>query len=399
MRILLLCNKSPWPPKDGGAAATLKMIMGLLTHNVSITVLAINTAKHHIEADKIPEELFRSTDYRLINIDSGINPVRLFLNLFFSRKPFNLERFWSRKYKSELIRVIRNNFDIIQIEGLSMYHYLPVIRQNTSAPVVFRPHNIENLIWSRLADEDRNWFKSVYFRILAHRIKKVEKNILNEFDAIVPISSSDLNWFRAEGLSKPALITVPGYDPEEVRICSVTTPDKVFFIGALDWLPNINGLNWFIKQVWPMIVDRIPCAEFIIAGRNASEKTIANLKGHNIIFKGEVESSSEFIKDKTIMAVPLFSGSGIRMKIIEGMSLGKCIVATPLAAEGLDYENKKNIFIAAGVSDFSDCIIELITNQDIRRETGENAIKKVRKNYNILASSENLVNFYRELIS
>lgn len=397
MRILLLCNKSPWPPKDGGAAATLKMIMGLLACNVSITVLAINTTKHHVEVDKIPKELFKSTDYRLINIDSKINPVKLFLNLFFSRKPYNLERFWSRKYNSELKRVIRNNFDIIQIEGLSMYHYLPVIRQSTSAPVVFRPHNIENLIWSRLADEARNWFKSLYFRILSRRIKKVEKKILNEFDAIVPISSSDLSWFKAEGLSRPAFVTVPGYDPEEICEYSVTAPDKVFFIGALDWLPNICGLNWFIKQVWPMVVDRIPGAEFIIAGRNASEKTIANLKGHNIIFKGEVESSSDFIKDKSVMVVPLFSASGIRMKIIEGMSLGKCIVATPMAAEGLDYENKKDIFIASGPSGFADSIIELLTNSNLRRETGENAIKNVRKNYNILTLSENLMNFYREL--
>jgi glycosyltransferase involved in cell wall biosynthesis len=373
------------------------MIMGLLALKGSLTVLAINTTKHHVEDDKIPEELFISTDYRLINIDSKINPVKLLLNLFFSRKPYNLERFFSGVYNSELKRAIRNNFDIIQIEGLSMYHYLPVIRQNTSAPVVFRPHNIENLIWSRLADEERNWFRSLYFRNLAHRIEKVEKKILNEFDAIVPISFSDLTWFKAEGLSRPALVTVPGYAPEEICEYSDTVPDKVFFIGALDWLPNIYGLNWFIKQVWPMVVDRIPGAEFIIAGRNASEKTIATLKGHNITFTGEVESSSEFIKDKTVMVVPLFSGSGIRMKIIEGMSLGKCIVATPMAAEGLDCENKKDIFIASGATGFADNIIELLTNSDLRRETGKNAIKNVRKNYNILALSENLMNLYREL--
>jgi glycosyltransferase involved in cell wall biosynthesis len=278
-----------------------------------------------------------------------------------------------------------------------MYHYLPVIRQNTSAPVVFRPHNIENLIWSQLAVEEKSWFKSFYFRILARRVKKIEKNIHNEFDAIVPISSSDLTWFKAEGLSRPALVTVSGYDQKDISEYSATVPDKVFFIGALDWLPNIYGLNWFIKQVWPVIVDRIPVTEFIIAGRNASKKTIANLKGHNIFFAGEVESSTDFIKDKTVMVVPLFSGSGIRMKIIEGMSLGKCIVATPLAAEGLIYENKKDIFIATGASGFAENIIELLVNSNLRRETGENAIKNVRNNYNILASSENLMNFYREL--
>jgi glycosyltransferase involved in cell wall biosynthesis len=399
MRILLLCNKSPWPPKDGGAAAILNMIRGLSSRDVSVTVLALNTSKHFVSPREIPEELRKAVDIHLINFSTKINPVSLFFNLIFSDKPYNLQRFRSKEFSIELEKLIKTQFDIIQFEGLSMYHYLKVIRQNTSIPVVFRPHNIENLIWSQLAAEERNWYKSLYFRILGRRIKKIERNICNKFDALVPISSSDLAWFKSENLSRPSLITIPGYNPMESGEYSVTDPCKVFFIGALDWLPNIYGLNWFVKEVWPLVVNRVPEAEFYIAGRKASVKTIAGLKGKNIFFNGEVDSSTHFIKDKTVMVVPLFSGSGIRMKIIEGMSLGKCIVATPLAAEGLDYENKKNIFIAAGVSDFSDCIIELITNQDIRRETGENAIKNVRKNYNILASSENLVNFYRELIS
>lgn len=397
MRILLLSSKSPWPPKDGGAAATLNIIKGLSMRNASVTVLALNTSKHFVKTDEIPEEFYKSIDYKLINIDSGIDPVKLFLNLIFSGKPYNIERFWSQKYNSELKRVISNNFDIIQIEGLSMYHYLPVIRQITSAPVVFRPHNIENLIWSQLAGEERNLFKSLYFRILARRIKKIEKKIINNFDALVAISTSDLEWFKSHGLERPSLITAPGFKPEEIAEYSDSTQGKVFFIGALDWLPNIFGLNWFIKEVWPMIVNKIPEAEFFIAGRNASEKTISGLKGLNIFFVGEVDSSSLFIKEKTVMVVPLFSGSGIRIKIIEGMSHGKCIVATPKAAEGLDYENKKDIFIASGASGFADDIIELLTNSKLRRETGENAIKNVRKNYNILVSSENLMNFYREL--
>ena len=399
MKILLLCNKSPWPPKDGSAAATLNIIKGLSAQNISVTVLAINTSKHFIKTEEIPDELAKMIDYQLINSETRINILKLLLNLVFSCLPYNLERFWSRKYNSELKRVIHNNFDIIQIEGLAMYHYLHTIRQNWSAPVVFRPHNVENLIWFRLADEERNWFNGLYFRVLARRIKKLEKNIINKFDGIIPISSADFAWFKAEGLSRPALLTVPGYNPEELMEYSDPCSDKVFFIGALDWLPNIYGLNWFIKEVWPTVVNRIPRAEFFVAGRNASEKTIAGLSGYKINYEGEVESSSLFIKDKTVMVVPLFSGSGIRIKIIEGMFHGKCIVATPLAAEGLYFENNKDIFIASGASAFAENIIELLTNSKLRKETGENAIKNVRKNYNILASSENLIKFYRELIS
>jgi polysaccharide biosynthesis protein PslH len=397
MRVLLLCSKSPWPPKDGGAAATLNLIKGLSALNVSVTVLAINTSKHYIRKEDIPEALSESIDIHLINVNTWINLIKLFFNLVFSEKPYNLERFWSEDYETELKKLLGNNFDIIQIEGLSMYHYLPVIRTYTNKTLVFRPHNIENQIWNRLSLEERNPVKSLYFRILSRRIKKVEKAIIHKFDAVIPISKNDLAWIIDESLSKPTLLMMPGFDPGEISEYLACNSKKVFFIGALDWQPNINGLKWFIKNVWPVVVKRIPESEFIVAGRNASEKTVSLLKGKNISFKGEVESSHEFIKDKSVMVVPLFSGSGIRIKIIEGMGFGKSIVATPLAAEGIEYENGKELFISSDSSGFADKIIKLLSNEELRRKTGENAILNVRKNYNILASSEALINFYREL--
>jgi glycosyltransferase involved in cell wall biosynthesis len=398
MKILLLCNKSPWPPKDGGASATLNIIKRLSACNISIKVLTFNTSKHFTNIESFPLELLKTADYQFINISTKITPVNLLLNLIFSRKPYNTERFRNRKFTSELKKVLRNKYDIIQIEGLSMYHYLSVIRKITTTPVVYRPHNIENIIWSGLVNEEKNIFKSAYFRILARRLKKLEKGIINKFDAVVPISPADLEWLKTEGLSCPSLLSVPGYNPAEIHENTGSGTGKVFFIGALDWLPNILGLKWFIKEVWPIVLLRIPESQFIIAGRNASEKTIAALKGENIFFAGEVESSSEFIRDKTIMIVPLFSGSGIRMKILEGMCLGQCIVATPVAADGIDYENNKDLFVASQPATFASLIINLLSDPTLRKVTGENAIKNVRKNYNILASTENLINFYRELM-
>jgi glycosyltransferase involved in cell wall biosynthesis len=398
MRILLLCNKSPWPPRDGGSAATLSMIRGLSALNTSVTVLALNTSKHHTNPDEMPPDIIRGIDIKLIDIDTEISRIKLITNLLFSGKPYNLQRFSSVKYSQELVNILRNKFDIIQIEGLSMYHYLEVIKRHTSIPVVFRPHNAENRIWSLLADEEETWFKRIYFNILARRIKKIEKHIINKFDAIVPISPPDLKWFRTEGLSIPSIVVSPGYFHEEIEEYSHSDTQKVFFIGALDWLPNIYGLKWFIREVWPVIIRRIPRAEFFIAGRNASGKTISGLGGPNIFFIGETDSSAAFIKDKTVMVVPLFSGSGIRIKIIEGMSQGKSVVATAIAAEGLDYEDRKDIFISSGPEEFADNLTLLIQNPDLRKEVGENAIKNVRKNYNILASSEKLINFYRELL-
>jgi glycosyltransferase involved in cell wall biosynthesis len=240
-------------------------------------------------------------------------------------------------------------------------------------------------------------FQKFYFRYLAGRIQKVEKQFINEIDALVPISLTDLKWFKVNGLAKPSMVCVPGVNIESLSPLMDAGSGKVFFIGALDWRPNITGLIWFIRNVWPLVLDKVPDATFSIAGRNASKKTIRKVQGKNIIFYGEVTSSFEFIKDKSIMAVPLFSGSGIRMKIIEGMSLGKSIVTTYAGAKGLDYEDKRNIFIADTSVAFTNIILDLLKDDRLRIETGRKAIENVRKNYNILASTENLLKFYSEL--
>jgi len=397
MRILLLCNKSPWPPKDGGAAATLLMIKGLSECKASVTVLALNTRKHFTDTAEIPPEYKTDGGFHFVKINTSINPFKLLINLIASENPYNIERFKSSEYKERLSSLLKNHFDIIQVEGLSLCQYLPLIRSETKAKVVFRPHNIENKIWSQLADEEKNPFRKSYFMVLSKRIKKAEKEIINQFDGVAAIAPNDLAWFKSNGLSKPSILSKPGVLTQNLKAASDIKPMTVLFIGALDWLPNINGLRWYVNEVWPMVLKAVPGAVFSIAGRNASWNTRRLLKGNNIIYCGEVPSSSGFMNNKSIMIVPLFSGSGIRVKIIEGMSLGKCIVSTSFGAEGIDYVDRQNIFIADTPDDFADCVIELLRNDDLLKQTGQNAIENVRKNYDILASAENLLKFYSSL--
>jgi len=397
MKILLLCFKSPWPPKDGGAAAILSMIKGLSDCKAFVTVLAFNTLKHFANTSEIPGEYRNNVEYHFVNIDTRINPVKLITNLIFSKKPYNIERFISAEFEEKLSDLLRNGFDIIQIEGLALCHYLPLVHVKTTAKVIFRPHNVESNIWAQLAEEEKNLFRKSYFRILSKRIRRAETEIINDFDGVAAITSNDLSWFKSNGLSKPSIVALPGVVIKNLKQVSDTNSPTVFFIGSLDWLPNINGLKWFINEVWPLVSKEIPSSTFTIAGRNASHKTMRFLKGDNLFFHGEVSSSCQFINDKSVMVIPLFSGSGIRMRIIEGMSHAKSIVSTSRGAEGIDYEDKRNIFIADTPEDFAYRIIDLLRNADLRRETGKNAIENVRKNYNILASTENLLKFYSEL--
>jgi glycosyltransferase involved in cell wall biosynthesis len=396
MKILLLTNKSPWPPKDGGAAATLAMIKGLTACGASVTVVALNTLKHFVSPENIPQDFRLKNDLKLVNSDTRIKPLRLLVNLLLSRHPYTLERFESEEFKKVVESVNPGRFDIIQLEGLAMTNYISFLRQVTGTKIVYRPHNIENRIWYQLAGFEKNFLKKYYFRLLASRTANVEMTIMNKVDGIATITGKDLEWFENFGLRKPSVVCHSGFPASKQEIDEKENYN-IFFIGSLDWLPNIDGLNWFVKYVWPSVTKAFPGALFHVAGRNPSAEISKICTGHNIFFHGEVESSSEFMAGKQIMVVPLFAGSGLRMKIVEGMSLGKTIVSTAVAADGVECCDGKDIFIRTGATEFAECLISLLRNGSLQKETSAHAMENVRKNYDIFASAEKLMTFYSEL--
>ena len=137
-------------------------------------------------------------------------------------------------------------------------------------------------------------------------LKELKTEIINDFDGVAAITSNDLSWFKSNGLSKPSIVALPGVVIKNLKGISDTNSATVFFIGALDWLPNINGLRWFVNEVWPLVLKDVPRAVFTIAGRNPSPKTVRLMKGDNLFFQGEVLSSSQFMNDKSIMVSTSF---------------------------------------------------------------------------------------------
>ncbi len=396
MKILLLSNKSPWPPKDGGAAATLTTIQGLASSGASVTVLALNTYKHLVRKKNIPAEFTANPEIKLVIHDTGTKLLPFIKNLLFSDKPYTLERFESEEFRKALSAVVKNGYDIIQIEGLSMARYVPIIRQLTDSRIVFRPHNIENQIWTQLAAEEKSLLKRSYFRIIASRTARIESNIIKDFDGLAALTTEDLDWFRTSGLDSRSVVCPAGFPLPETEF-KEGKDNELFFIGSLDWLPNINGLKWFLEKVWPYVSISRPEATFHIAGRNPSSRVKEMCSCKAVVFHGEVESSTDFISDKQIMIVPLFTGSGLRIKIIEGMRMGKSIVATPRAVKGTICHDREDIFIGKDAHEFARSIINLLDNRDLRKETALKAKENVRKNYNIFASAEKMMNFYSQL--
>jgi glycosyltransferase involved in cell wall biosynthesis len=399
VRILQVTNKVPYPVKDGGAIACMNLARGFSLLGHKVTILAMNTVKHNVTLTEIPESVKELADFKLVRVPARISPVFGLLNLLFSRKPYNAVRFISRTFSTELQRVLlENDFDIIQLEGLYVCPYIPLIRANSKAKIVYRAHNIEHEIWSRTAIM-ANGLEKWYLKNLSKRIKSFEIQILNKYDLLVPITGRDGKILNKMGNKKPVHVSQTGIDS------SVLIPNSknlvhptLFHIGSLEWSPNQEGLIWFFENCWDSIQEKYPDLQFFIAGRNAPAWFQKKMSLPNVVFEGEVADAYEFINSKSIMVVPLFSGSGMRIKIIEGMALGKPIVTTPVGTEGISTTSGYNIVVTQDVAGFIQSISELIENREHFDRISKNAIEYIHENFDNLSSAGTLIEFYKKYI-
>lgn len=399
MNILLLCNKSPWPPHEGGPIAMNAMAEGLINAGHTVKILAINSNKYSIALSSIPESYRAKTRIEYVYIDLSVRPWPALLNLV-SRKSYHVERFITDDFRQALMAILRNEkFNIIQFETLFTTPYLDEIKMFSDAKLILRAHNIEHLIWERMAKGTFNPFKKYYLTHLASTLKKYELNTIRKVDGIVAITAKDAAFFRQHaGEIKVTDI------PFGINNINEANPGKksgyptrrtgIFHLGSMNWLPNQEGIRWFINKVWPLVRKQLPDLEFHLAGREMPD-WLRNCTAPGIVIDGEVPDAKAYMESFSVMVVPLFSGSGIRIKIIEGMLAGCAIVTTRVGAEGIDYTDGENLMIAEDATTFAEKISELILQPSLALQTGSNGRQLVMKSHNNAVLMQKLTDFYR----
>lgn len=398
MKILFLCNKSPYPPKEGGPIAMNANIEGLLNAGHYVKVLALNTNKYFIDKKQIPEEYQEKTNIEFIYKDLSLKPFDAVLNLF-SKKSYHVERFISKEFEKKITETLRRDeYDIVQLEMLYMTPYLYLIRKNSKAKIVLRAHNIEHLIWDRITYTTKNPLKKLYLGYLTRKLKNYELSCLNHFDGIATISNKDADYFKSNGCRVPVTDIPFGLDASNYKIEKTGYEfPSLFHLGSMNWMPNEEGIKWFLDNAWSLIHRKFPNLKFYLAGRMMPE-WLRNLRLPNVEVLGEVPDAGKFINSKAVMIVPLFSGSGIRIKIIEGMALSKTIISTDIGAEGIDYTDGENILIANTPDDFLKAVEKCTGSKQFCEEAGNNARKLIENKYNLDNIIKKLEGFYKTIL-
>ncbi len=380
MKILQITKKFPWPVKDGEVIGIINLTIGFAGLGHKVNVISLNTKKHYFNPEKLPEKIRQLANFKAVDIDTKINPLKALLNLF-SNKSYNIERFYSTEFEQKIADAVKSeNYDLILLEGIYLMRYIDVIRKHTKTKVLLRPQNVEYIIWERLRDTEQNGLKKWYLNLLANRMKKFELESLNKADILIPVSQTDMDIFLKYGCTLPHTAIPTGYVFDSLPEISGTEENAVGFIGGMDWVPNQEGVKWFIEKVWPKVIQQLPDAKLYLAGRNFPDE-IKNMQAKGMVVMGEVEDAKQFIFSKSVSIVPLFAGSGMRVKIVEAMALGRAIISTTVGAESLAYTEGENILIADTADAFADAVIKVLQDNKLRLALGKNAQQLILDKY------------------
>ncbi len=395
MKVLHLTNKPIFPVLDGGCIAMHELLKNLLQLGFEVKNLTIETSKHPFELAQYPASLRQIISPESVFIDTKIRAKDAFLSLF-GNTSYNVSRFYNIEFENKVIETLKSTiFQVIILESAYLLPYLPAIRKNFEGKVILRAHNVEFKIWEQLAASEVGIVKKLFLRKLAKDLKTFEITNLKKVDGIACVSENDLIHFKSLGITAPFCSIPVSMDFDFENIPDIQK-NKFCFLGSMNWKPNIEAVELLLNKIFPKILEKIPEAELHLAGSYMSDK-LMNLKQNNVFIHGKVTDVKAFFVENGILLVPLKSGSGIRIKILEALSLGVPVVSSAVGFEGIPIKNEIHGMIANRTKDFVEAAILLASNEEIANKMGQKGQVLAIETFNSNNISKKLLAFIQSI--
>jgi len=283
-----------------------------------------------------------------------------------NQAPYAVSRFASGKVQQRLHEcLLRNPPDVVVCDFLDAAINFP---EQWTVPAVLFQHNVESEIWRRHAETAASLGKKQLYKREFHKMLGYERAAVQKFDRVIAVSEHD-RALMSRWVDGASIDVVPtGVDLAHFRMDGDSQPvgPLVMFVGAMDWEPNVDGVEHFCSAVWPEIAARIPDARFHIVGRNP-DRRVQSCASAKVEVTGSVPSVVEHLKEAAVVIVPLRIAGGTRLKIYEAMAAGKAVVSTTIGAEGLEVHDRKDIWLADEDRAFADAVALLLRDAGLRR--------------------------------
>ncbi|MDT5123037.1 MAG: polysaccharide biosynthesis protein PslH [Acidobacteriota bacterium] len=383
MRILWLKTELLHPVDKGGKIRTYQTLKELKReHHITYLTLDDGTAGEDARerASEYCHELV-CVPHRTSQKFSAAFYLELARNLF-SRLPYFMKKYESSEMRREIIeRTPQGNYDVLVCDSLQPSINIP---SSTGMPMVLTQHNVEAMIWQRHYEVQRNQLKKVFFYGQWRKAVAYERAASQRFDKIIAVSREDAEVTRRDFGVETVEDAPTGVDTDFFRPSGgiEREPHNLVFTGSMDWLPNEDAIQFFTREVLPLVKKTIPDVTLTVVGRNPFPSLIElGRRDPSIVVTGRVEDVRPYMEKAAAYIVPLRIGGGTRLKIYEAMAMEKPVISTTIGAEGLPVRDGAELLLADTPEAFAEAIVRVLTDEEFARELARRAAETVRAEF------------------
>jgi sugar transferase (PEP-CTERM/EpsH1 system associated) len=363
-------------PVDTGGKIRSYNILRFLARDHEVTLLSYYGGRHDPEYERaLSKELTGAEVIHTATRDGTALEQGLdYLCRLPQAAPFAVSKFTHPKVQTAVAaRLSEGRFEAAVCDFLSASLNFPL---EPRTPTVLFQHNVESSLWQRLASTESNLLKRLIYKIESAKMTRYEQAALRRFQHVVAVSGRDRQQMLDMDPSCEITVVPTGVDTAKFSVAppSQTPPARIVFTGSMDWEPNIDAVEYFCREIWPRVHGQRPKAVFQIVGRDPHPK-VRRLASLSIEVTGTVISVADYLRDATVVVVPLRIGGGTRLKIFEAMAMGKALVSTSIGAEGLEVQSGRDLILADDAPSFAQAVLLLLEDAQLRRQYEEAAVR------------------------
>lgn len=405
MHILFLTNLPPYPIDNGGKIKSYTTLKSLAAIGHDVDLVCFNEKKEisletEVELKKYCNRL-KVIYLKLTTAENKGYMMKMAIKSLFSQLSFGLYKYCCTEMSNFLRELAKTEkYDCIYYDHLQLCVYKELLDELfPESKSILDEQNCEALIMSRYAQNTRNWIKKIFLRLETYKLRKFEIQSITSANKCIVLSQEDysaLNGMCGTEFSHE-IIPVGVPDRGLKKNCDdVNGHLNILFIGTLTWEPNNHGMIWFLKNVVPLLEEHKLNYTLYIVGKNPSEELRKlTVSYENIVITGYVDSVDAYYDMCHCMVVPLFIGSGQRVKIIEAFSKGMPVISTSIGAEGLNYTNNVDVLIADDAETFVEKIV-LLQNDKTRQGLAYGGRTLFEERYSVEAVQQKLASALEE---
>jgi glycosyltransferase involved in cell wall biosynthesis len=395
LQILFVTEFLPWPLNTGGRIRTFHLLrQASLRHNV--TLLTQICMKDTTGMEEVRQFIAHLSPTTLNQRARSLRVLGAAISIFDSRPYVSVYSHYRKAMAKNIKQLINDQtFDIIHLDHLDSAAYLKACRSN--AVIYLDEHNYEtDLLRSTHAHTSKSLLRW-YLGAQLQKLERFEGETLQSVNGVGVVSQHDAARVSASAPHTPCEVIPNGVDPEFFDIIRRPQPYRVISVSSLDWLPNVEGLAWFLDEVWPIVVAARPQATFQMVGRNP-HRSLLKRRHRGVSIIGSVPDIRDYVTDASAFVVPLLSGSGTRLRVLEAMAMRIPIVSTKVGIEGIECIPDRHVLVSDTARHFADQLIALLDDDILGKSLAQAGKELVERFYCWETIGDRLDAFYRRMV-